>query len=135
MGEGDRAVSSPHASRITHHASRVPAPSRITSRITPRAGSRQFRRRSVDRKAARGGKGGMGDSNEAVLAALKQSLEQDPSNGPLWLHYAALLAQAGRPAEAVHALRGAREHVADRWDLGRRMVPLLRAAGEPAEAL
>jgi transitional endoplasmic reticulum ATPase len=74
----------------------------------------------------------MSDLN--LIAALKQALNADPKNGPLWLHYADLLAQAGRREDAIGALRTA-ELVADRRTVSAKLVPLLRKAGQLPEAL
>src|SRR5687768_4396986 len=73
-------------------------------------------------------------SNDAVLSALRLTLEREPGNEALWLHYIDMLAEAGRAGDALIAARAAREHVADRWALGKKMVPLLRDTGEVAEA-
>src|ERR1044071_3568693 len=72
--------------------------------------------------------------DESILIALKQALVADPGNGPLWIHYAGLLHGAGRAEEAIAALRGAVERVADRRPLIKRMVPLLRETGQIHEA-
>jgi SpoVK/Ycf46/Vps4 family AAA+-type ATPase len=77
----------------------------------------------------------MSDRDAGLLAALGQALERDPKNGPLWLHFADLLAQAGRTADAITALRMAAEQAAEKREAIRRMVPLLRATGQLAEAL
>jgi AAA+ superfamily predicted ATPase len=74
-------------------------------------------------------------SDVALLAALKQALDRDPRNGPLWLHYADLLAGAGHRDDAITALRTAVELTDDRRAAIRRLVPLLRAAGHSPEAL
>jgi SpoVK/Ycf46/Vps4 family AAA+-type ATPase len=76
----------------------------------------------------------MSDPN-SLIPALKQALERDPRNGPLWLHYADLLEAAGRPEEAVTALRTAIEVVEDRRAAVKRLVPLLRTTGNVSEAL
>ena len=73
--------------------------------------------------------------NDAVLEALKQALDRDPRNGPLCIHYADLLAQAGRAADAISALRTALDLGAGETNVLPRLLPLLRQAGHLAEAL
>jgi transitional endoplasmic reticulum ATPase len=73
--------------------------------------------------------------DDAVLAALKDALDRDPRNGPLWIHYAELLVAAGRSGEAAAALRTALERGADEKEALPRLLPLLRETGNLAEAL
>jgi len=73
--------------------------------------------------------------SDPVLEALRQVLERDPRNGPLWLHYAELLERAERPADALAALRTAATLDDARAAADRRMIPLLRQLGQLAEAL
>lgn len=70
-----------------------------------------------------------------VLEALRRALEADPRNGPLWLHYAELLEQAGRTEDALLALRSAAMLPDSGRAAERRMIPLLRSLGQLAEAL
>src|SRR5262249_57690248 len=73
--------------------------------------------------------------DEAVLRVLRQALDQDPQNGPLWIHYADLLAQSGAPGEASAALRAAAERLDNPRPALKRLVPLLRTTGQLSEAL
>jgi len=78
----------------------------------------------------------MSTGESSILDALKQALERDPKNGPLWLHYADLLVQAGREEEAIVALRTALElKTGDPRAAAGRLVSLLRRGGQLAEAL
>jgi SpoVK/Ycf46/Vps4 family AAA+-type ATPase len=77
----------------------------------------------------------MTPSNDELIRALKLSLDQMPGNGPLWLHYADLLADAGRSEEAIQALRTAAELVEENRPVNKRLIPLLRSAGQLPEAL
>lgn len=70
-----------------------------------------------------------------VIRAIKQALDIAPHNGPLWLHYADLLAAAERREEAIAALRVALEVTDDKNGIIRKLIPLLRASGQVAEAL
>ncbi len=74
-------------------------------------------------------------TDPSVLAAIKTALDTDPRNGALWLHYAELLEGAGRPDEALAALRAASEIEESHRVAARRMVPVLRRAGLLSEAL
>src|SRR5438045_502825 len=75
-------------------------------------------------------------SYDPVLkAALKQALQTDPRNGPLWAHYAEMLATAAETTEAIDALRKAIEFGAGSSLHVRRLVQLLREDGQLAEAL
>lgn len=74
-------------------------------------------------------------SNEDVIRALKVALDAAPQNGPLWLHYADLLVEAGRAEEAVTALRMAAELVEENRSVLKKLIPLLRATGNLPEAL
>jgi AAA+ superfamily predicted ATPase len=74
-------------------------------------------------------------SDPRVLAALRRSLDGDPRNGPLWMHYAELCEAAGDLGEAEAALRTASELAETRAEAARRLVPVLRRAGKLAEAL
>jgi SpoVK/Ycf46/Vps4 family AAA+-type ATPase len=76
----------------------------------------------------------MSDPNP-VLDALKQALEQAPNNGPLWMHFADLLAQAGRADEAIAALQTAAEFPAEKPAAIRKLVTLLRETGRLGEAV
>jgi SpoVK/Ycf46/Vps4 family AAA+-type ATPase len=73
--------------------------------------------------------------NSALLAALKQALDQDASNGPLWAHYGEMLASAGRSKAAIDALRKAAELKAASTSVIAKLTALLRADGQLAEAL
>lgn len=77
----------------------------------------------------------MSEPNVALIQALKQALEHDRKNGPLWQHYAELLAQAGRTPEAIAALRTAVELVADKRSAIKCLIPLLRQTDQLSEAL
>ena len=77
----------------------------------------------------------MGERENSLIPALKQALDADPRNGPLWFHYAELLEQAGRVDEAVAAVRTAAELVEDKRSAVVRLIPLLRAAGQLSEAM
>lgn len=77
----------------------------------------------------------MSGPDDTLIAALKQALDRDPRNGPLWLHHAELLAQAGRAEEAIASLRTAAELVEERRMVLTRLLPLLRSAGHLNEAL
>ncbi|MBI3919858.1 MAG: ATP-binding protein [Armatimonadetes bacterium] len=70
-----------------------------------------------------------------VIEAIKQALDSDPRNGPLWMHYGDLLAQADRNEEAISAYRTTLELGHDELSALKRLVPLLRASGQLAEAL
>jgi AAA+ superfamily predicted ATPase len=70
-----------------------------------------------------------------VLDALRHALDREPRAAPLWLLYGDLLAAAGRHGDALAALRMAVDDEACRTRAARRMVPLLRATGQLAEAL
>lgn len=74
-------------------------------------------------------------ADNPLIDALKRALEHDPKNGPLRLHFADLLAGAGRADEAVAELRSALELVEDRRPVVRKLVPLLRSTGGLGEAL
>jgi len=74
-------------------------------------------------------------TDTTLLTALAQALKSDPRNGPLWLHYASLLAAAARSDEAIAALRTAVEIAGVREAALRELVPLLCASGQLAEAL
>ncbi len=74
-------------------------------------------------------------SDDSLLLALGQALKLDPRNGPLWLHYADLLAGAGRAGDAVTALRTAVEIPGVRDGALRKLIPLLRTTGQLSEAL
>ena len=74
-------------------------------------------------------------THDLVLIALKQALQADPGNGPLWAHYGELLADCGRDAESIEALRKAVDlHPAATTTVAR-LVRLLRSGGRSAEAL
>jgi SpoVK/Ycf46/Vps4 family AAA+-type ATPase len=77
----------------------------------------------------------MSEPNVALIQALKQALEHDRKNGPLWQHYAELLAQAGRTPEAIAALRTAVELVEDKRSAIKSLIPLLRQTDQLSEAL
>ena len=72
---------------------------------------------------------------DPVLQALKDALDRDPRNGPLWLHYADLLFAAERTEEALGAVRMATELEETRADAQRQLVRMLREAGKLSEAL
>ncbi len=71
----------------------------------------------------------------ALLETLSKTLQADPRNGPLWMHYGDLLVQAGRVPDALAALRSAAELPATRDAATRKLLPLLREYGHAAEAL
>ena len=75
------------------------------------------------------------NSQNEVISALKAALDTAPNNGPLWLHYASLLADAARREEAIAALRMALELTDDKHKVIRQLIPLLRQNGQVAEAL
>ncbi len=77
----------------------------------------------------------MSEPNNEVIRALKQALDLSPNNGPLWLHYADLLADAARLEDAIAALRMALELTDDKQPVLRKLPPLLRRNGQLAEAL
>jgi len=77
----------------------------------------------------------MNQPNAALIQALKQALDHDRKNGPLWLHYAELLAQAGRTPDAISALRTAAELVDDKRSAIKSLIPLLRQTDQLSEAL
>lgn len=77
----------------------------------------------------------MNEPNSALIQALKQALEHDRKNGPLWLHYAELLSQAGRTQDAIAALRTAAELVEDKRSAIKSLIPLLRQTDQLSEAL
>lgn len=72
---------------------------------------------------------------DSLLDALARALQADPRNGPLWLHYAEMLAQAGRGDDTLAALRKAVELEGVRTQAARKLVALLREQGQYAEAL
>ena len=72
---------------------------------------------------------------DPVLDAIRQTLDRDPKNGALWLHYGELLDKAGRLDDALAALRTAAELDDSREQAARAIVPLLRRAGLLSEAL
>jgi transitional endoplasmic reticulum ATPase len=72
---------------------------------------------------------------DEVIRAIKQTLDLAPHNAALWLHYADLLAAAGRREEAIAALRVALEVTDDKTNVLRKLIPLLRINGQVAEAL
>lgn len=72
---------------------------------------------------------------DAVLNALRIALEQDPSNGPAWVHYADLLRDSGAIEQAADALRKALALEVDTAAVTRKLVPLLRQLGELDEAM
>ncbi|MCC6784729.1 MAG: ATP-binding protein [Planctomycetes bacterium] len=74
-------------------------------------------------------------NDDDILSALEAALEREPRAAPLWLLYGELAARAGRTDEALAALRTAHEDAACRERAARRIVPLLRAKGQLAEAL
>ncbi|MCA9759410.1 MAG: AAA family ATPase [Candidatus Eisenbacteria bacterium] len=88
------------------------------------------------------------------MRALRQALEQDPKNGPLWAHYAELLLQnedspskspsaaapthSGRPGvspEAIEALRNAVDLGAGGVRIATELIRSLRVSGRLAEAV
>lgn len=73
--------------------------------------------------------------HDAVIEALRATLESNPRNAPVWIHLADLLVQSGSPSEAMDALRTAQHVGGDPLEVTRRLVPLLREAGQLAEAL
>ncbi|HEX6810450.1 MAG TPA: ATP-binding protein, partial [Planctomycetota bacterium] len=73
--------------------------------------------------------------SEDTLRALAAALQASPDNVPLLLLYAEQCAKAARHADGIQTLRRARELGADRRQVDRLLVPLLRAAGDLAEAL
>lgn len=77
----------------------------------------------------------MSAPHDAILQALAGTLERDPANGPLWLHYGELLAGTPRAAEAIAALRKAADLGVAPPAVLKPLLPLLRAAGFGAEAL
>ena len=77
----------------------------------------------------------MNEPSPALIHALKQALEHDRKNGPLWLHYADLLAQAQRVPEAIAALRAAAELVEDKRGAIKKLIPLLRVSDQLSEAM
>jgi len=70
-----------------------------------------------------------------LLDALAQALRADPTNGPLWLHYAELLLANARDAEGLVALRQALAVPAVELEATRKLVAALRERGQYAEAL
>ncbi|MFN0241362.1 MAG: AAA family ATPase [Planctomycetota bacterium] len=74
-------------------------------------------------------------TDDPLISAIAQALERDPRNGTLWIHYASLLVAAGRTADALAGLRTAAEIPAVRTEALRKLVPMLREAGELSEAL
>ena len=70
-----------------------------------------------------------------ILSALAQALERDPKNGPLWIHYAELLATAGKQPDALKALRMASEIAPVRAEALLKLVRALLDAGELSEAM
>ena len=74
-------------------------------------------------------------SSGAVITALRQALDADPRNGTLWLHLAELQQAGGHVDDALVSLRAALELPDVRGAAGRRLVRLLRRAGQLAEAL
>ncbi|HEY9723606.1 MAG TPA: AAA family ATPase [Oscillatoriaceae cyanobacterium] len=70
-----------------------------------------------------------------VLEALKRALDSDPTNGPLWLHYAELLEQADQPDAAIAAYRSALPYADAPGPVLVKLVGLLREVGQLAEAL
>lgn len=74
-------------------------------------------------------------TDPTVLKALESALAADPRNGALWLHYADLLASAGRHGDALEAVRSAAEITATRAEASRRLVFALVDAGKDPEAL
>lgn len=74
-------------------------------------------------------------TDASVLAALRATLEADPRNGVLWLHYADLARGAGQLEQALQALRTAIEIESVRRRALLALLPLLRESGELSEAL
>lgn len=74
-------------------------------------------------------------TDDPLISAIAQALERDPRNGTLWIHYASLLAAANRAHDALAALRTAAEIPAVRTEALRKLVPMLREAGQLSEAL
>ena len=74
-------------------------------------------------------------SRPDVLRALRESLERDPRNAALWLHYAELAEQDGEVELALSALRSAAELADARAQALPRLVRLLRESGQLSEAL
>lgn len=74
-------------------------------------------------------------TDDPLISAIAQALERDPRNGTLWVHYASLLGAAGRAGDALAALRTAAEIPAVRAEALRKLVPMLREAGQLSEAL
>lgn len=70
-----------------------------------------------------------------LLDALRQALECDTGNGPLWAHYGELLFNAGRHQAAADAFRKAADLGAGGVGVMRKLIPLLRELGQLPEAL
>ncbi|MFN0059508.1 MAG: AAA family ATPase [Planctomycetota bacterium] len=77
----------------------------------------------------------MSDALNPVIAALEASLRADPNNPLVWTHLAELLERASRSTEAIGAWRRALEFGAPELEASRKLIPLLRAHGQVAEAL
>ncbi|MEM7261240.1 MAG: AAA family ATPase [Planctomycetota bacterium] len=73
--------------------------------------------------------------SDPIIDALRDSLSRDPKNSAVWVHLGELLANAGRPEEAVEALRNAVELGDVRPESFLTFVELLRKTGSQAEAL
>lgn len=73
--------------------------------------------------------------NDAVIEALRATLDAAPHNAPVWLHLADLLLGANRHAEAIDAFRNALQAGASEPQASLQLIPLLRANGQLAEAL
>ncbi len=73
--------------------------------------------------------------NRAIIDALRDTLERDPRNSTLWVHLADLLAGSGLRGEAVQAYKTALELDVDPVEVAGKLIPLLRAEGQLAEAL
>lgn len=74
-------------------------------------------------------------TESALLMALRQALELDTANGPLWAHYGELQLQAGNKDEAVIALRKAVELGQNHPPLLCKLLATLRDQGLLAESL
>ena len=74
-------------------------------------------------------------SDDTILRALRETLDRDPHNGVLWLHYAQLAEERGHVEDALVALRTAIEIEAVRDEATRKLIPLLRRTGQLSEAL
>ncbi|MFC1588294.1 AAA family ATPase [Planctomycetota bacterium] len=90
---------------------------------------------SADKRLDQNKAAKMNQPNNEVINAIRKTLDDNPENTALWLHFAELLEQAENFTEAIGALRKAIELDDEKNTAIRRLIPILRRCGQLSEAV